>query len=119
MGLITDKTSVILDYLGTPFLATQKTADGDEIDTLRCLGVIDHENHSCGYIGKIEEGSELNMVLISKEDIEPYVGTYESITADAVNSAMKAAGCELRDGRCTAMFQAYLFSELSEQISQR
>ena len=57
--------------------------------------------------------------FLSKEDIEPYVGTYESITADAVNSAMKAVGCELRDGRCTAMFQAYLFSELSEQISQR
>ncbi|MCR5093573.1 MAG: FIST C-terminal domain-containing protein [Lachnospiraceae bacterium] len=73
MGLITDKTSVILDFLGTPFLATQKTRDGDEIDTLRCLGVIDHENKSCGYIGKIEEGSELNMVLISKEDIEKSV----------------------------------------------
>ncbi len=70
MGLITDKTSVILDYLGTPFLATQKTKDGDEIDTLRCLGVIDHEKQSCGYIGRIDEGSELNMVLISKEDIE-------------------------------------------------
>lgn len=70
MGLITDKTNVILDYLGTPFLATQKTADGDEIDTLRCLGVIDHEKKACGYIGMIEEGSELNMVLISKEDIE-------------------------------------------------
>lgn len=70
MGLITDKTSVILDFLGTPFLATQKTKDGDEIDTLRCLGVIDHEKKACGYIGKIEEGSELNMVLISKEDIE-------------------------------------------------
>ncbi len=70
MGLITDKTSVILDFLGTPFLATQKTKDGDEIDTLRCLGVIDHEKGACGYIGKIEEGSELNMVLISKEDIE-------------------------------------------------
>ncbi|MBQ7261831.1 MAG: FIST C-terminal domain-containing protein [Lachnospiraceae bacterium] len=70
MGLITDKTSVILDFLGTPFLATQKTKDGDEIDTLRCLGVIDHEKQACGYIGKIEEGSELNMVLISKEDIE-------------------------------------------------
>lgn len=73
MGLITDKTQVILDFLGTPFLATQKTSDGDEIDTLRCLGVIDHENHSCGYIGRIEEGSELNMVLISKEDIEASV----------------------------------------------
>ena len=59
MGLITDKTSVILDYLSTPFLATQKTRDGDEIDTLRCLGVIDHENKSCGYIGRIDEGSEL------------------------------------------------------------
>ncbi|MCR5788894.1 MAG: FIST C-terminal domain-containing protein [Lachnospiraceae bacterium] len=70
MGLITDKTMVILDFLGTPFLATQKTKDGDEIDTLRCLGVIDHEKQACGYIGKIEEGSELNMVLISKEDIE-------------------------------------------------
>ena len=73
MGLITDKTQVILDFLGTPFLATQKTSDGDEIDTLRCLGVIDHENHSCGYIGRIDEGSELNMVLISKEDIEASV----------------------------------------------
>ncbi|MCR5735857.1 MAG: FIST C-terminal domain-containing protein [Lachnospiraceae bacterium] len=75
MGLITDKTSVILDYLGTPFLATQKTKDGDEIDTLRCLGVIDHEKQSCGYIGRIDEGSELNMVLISKEDIEKSVKT--------------------------------------------
>ncbi len=73
MGLITDKTSVILDFLGTPFLATQKTKDGDEIDTLRCLGVIDHEKQSCGYIGRIDEGSELNMVLISKEDIETSV----------------------------------------------
>jgi len=73
MGLITEKTSVILDYLGTPFMATQKTADGDEIDTLRCLGVIDHEKKACGYIGMIEEGSELNMVLISKEDIESSV----------------------------------------------
>ena len=73
MGLITDKTQVILDFLGTPFLASQKTSDGDEIDTLRCLGVIDHENHSCGYIGRIDEGSELNMVLISKEDIEASV----------------------------------------------
>ncbi len=75
MGLITDKMSVILDYLGTPFLATQKTKDGDEIDTLRCLGVIDHEKQSCGYIGRIDEGSELNMVLISKEDIERSVKT--------------------------------------------
>ena len=62
-------------YLSTPFLATQKTDDGDEIDTLRCLGVIDHENKSCGYIGRIDEGSELNMVLISKEDIERSVKT--------------------------------------------
>ena len=88
MGLITDKTSVILDYLGTPFLATQKTSDGDEIDTLRCLGVIDHENHSCGYIGKIEEGSELNMVLISKEDIERSVkAAFDEILEQIVSSS--------------------------------
>ena len=86
MGLITDKTSVILDYLGTPFLATQKTSDGDEIDTLRCLGVIDHENQSCGYIGKIEEGSELNMVLISKEDIERSVKAAFDEILDSINS---------------------------------
>lgn len=86
MGLITDKTSVILDYLGTPFLATQKTPDGDEIDTLRCLGVIDHEKQSCGYIGKIEEGSELNMVLISKEDIERSVKDAFDEILDSINS---------------------------------
>ena len=87
MGLITDKTSVILDFLGTPFLATQKTRDKDEIDTLRCLGVIDHENKSCGYIGKIEEGSELNMVLISKEDIETSVkSAFDNILAQIEGS---------------------------------
>lgn len=73
MGLITHKSNVILDYLGTPFLASQKTYDGDEIDTTRCLAVIDHENKCCTYIGIIEVGSELNMVLISKEDIEKSV----------------------------------------------
>ena len=60
MGLITDKTSVILDYLGTPFLATQKTKDGDEIDTLRCLGVIDHEINLVG----ISEGLMRDQNLI-------------------------------------------------------
>ena len=103
MGLITDKTSVILDYLGTPFLATQKTADGDEIDTLRCLGVIDHENKSCGYIGRIEEGSELNMVLISKEDIERSVkAAFDEILQDIADaedysySAIFCSSCAAR-----------------------
>ena len=103
MGLITDKTSVILDFLGTPFLATQKTRDGDEIDTLRCLGVIDHENQSCGYIGRIDEGSELNMVLISKEDIENSVkAAFDDIlrqiseSADYEYSSIFCSSCAAR-----------------------
>lgn len=103
MGLITDKTSVILDFLGTPFLATQKTKDGDEIDTLRCLGVIDHEKQACGYIGKIEEGSEFNMVLISKEDIENSVkAAFDEIiekinqTKDYTYSSILCSSCAAR-----------------------
>ncbi|MCR4647772.1 MAG: FIST C-terminal domain-containing protein [Lachnospiraceae bacterium] len=73
MGMPTEKSFVIMDYLNTPFLATKKTRDGDEIDILRTLGAINHDDGSCQYIGKIEEGSELNVVLISKEDIEKSV----------------------------------------------
>ncbi len=104
MGLITDKTSVILDFLGTPFLATQKTKDGDEIDTLRCLGVIDHENHSCGYIGKIEEGSELNMVLISKEDIENSVKAAFDDILEQINASSGYEYCSIFCSSCAARY---------------
>ena len=104
MGLITDKTSVILDFLGTPFLATQKTKDGDEIDTLRCLGVIDHENGACGYIGKIEEGSELNMVLISKEDIERSVKAAFDEILEKINNSGDYAYSSIFCSSCAARY---------------
>ena len=104
MGLITEKTSVILDYLGTPFMATQKTADGDEIDTLRCLGVIDHEKKACGYIGMIEEGSELNMVLISKEDIERSVKAAFDDILDKINHSDDYSYSTIFCSSCSARY---------------
>ena len=104
MGLITDKTSVILDFLGTPFLATQKTDDGDEIDTLRCLGVIDHEKQACGYIGRIDEGSELNMVLISKEDIENSVKAAFDKIFETINKAENYEYSSIFCSSCAARY---------------
>ncbi len=69
-GFITNKTDVMFDYLATPFISTRKTEDDDEVDILRCLVSVDQKKKSCRFIGNIEEGSKLNMVLIGKNDIE-------------------------------------------------
>ncbi len=70
VGISNSKENVLLDYLATPFISTIATEDGDEIDVLRALVGINHQEESCSFIGSVEEGSELNMVLISKKDIE-------------------------------------------------
>ena len=70
-GILNEKTDVFLDYLATPFISTMfKPEDDDEIDVLRALVSINHDEGACNFLGSVEEGSELNMVLISKKDIE-------------------------------------------------
>jgi len=58
------------DFLGTPFVTIQKTADGDEIEVMRCLSDVDFEHDCCHFIGAVGKGDEMKMVLISKDDIE-------------------------------------------------
>ncbi len=70
IGINNPNKGVLLDYLATPFISTITTDDGDEIDVLRALAEIYHDEESCRFLGSIDEGSELNMVLISKKDIE-------------------------------------------------
>lgn len=55
---------------------------------------------------------------LDKEDIADSIGTYEDVTAASVNAVMKAAGFELRDGRASAEFQAFLFSKAAEAVKQ-
>lgn len=70
-GIFNPKTEVLVDYLATPFISTMfKPEDDDEFDVLRALIQINHDEGSCNFLGSVEEGSELNMVLISKKDIE-------------------------------------------------
>ncbi|MGN0613504.1 MAG: FIST signal transduction protein [Porcipelethomonas sp.] len=103
VGIINNKTDVILDYLATPFVSTIKTKDDDEIDILRCLTSIDHDKKTCSYIGSVENGSRLNMVLISKKDIEGSVkkafdDIFEEIgnTKDYKYSAIFCSSCVAR-----------------------
>lgn len=53
---------------------------------------------------------------LDKDDIADSIGVYNKATADAVNAVMKTLGCSLRDGRATAEFQAYLFSDAAESF---
>ncbi len=55
---------------------------------------------------------------LAKEDIADSIGTYEDATAASVNAVMKAAGFELRDGRASAEFQAFLFSKAAEAVKK-
>ncbi len=103
-GIFNDKTEVLVDYLATPFISTLfKPEDDDEIDILRALAVINHEEGSCNFLGSVEEGSELNMVLISKKDIEGSVqkafdDIFETIekTEDYKYSTIMCSSCGAR-----------------------
>lgn len=86
VGITNPKTDVMLDYLATPFISTIKTEDNDEIDVLRALVSINHEDESCNFIGSVEEGSELNMVLISRKDIEGSVKKAFDDIFDMINN---------------------------------
>lgn len=54
--------------------------------------------------------------FLDKEDIADSIGEYGRDTSDAVNDAMKTLGCALRDGRASAEFQAYIFSDAAEEF---
>lgn len=53
---------------------------------------------------------------LDKDDISDAIGVYNQATADAVNAVMKTLGCSMRDGRASAEFQAYLFSDEAEKF---
>lgn len=53
---------------------------------------------------------------LDKEDIAESIGEYDQHTSDAVNAVMKVLGCSLRDGRASAEFQAYLFSDAAKDF---
>ncbi|MGI6238885.1 MAG: peptidoglycan-binding domain-containing protein [Christensenellales bacterium] len=57
--------------------------------------------------------------FLKKEDIADSIGTFDDDTAAAVNEVMKVVGCKLRDGRASAEFQAFLFSDAAQALKDR
>ncbi len=70
MGLTSQNEDVSWDFCGTPFLVKRKMPNGDSMEVLRSVGLINYQKRYCGFLSKVEEGDEINMELISKEDIE-------------------------------------------------
>lgn len=71
IGILNTKKAVFVDYLTSLFVTTMsKPDDDDEIDVLRALDQINHEDGTCRFLGDIEEGSVINRILYSKKDIE-------------------------------------------------
>ncbi len=70
IGLDVSQRSVFSEYLGTPFLTTIHTSDGDEIDIIRCVGEVGLEDGACQFIGDVEEGSDVTMALTGKEEVK-------------------------------------------------
>lgn len=60
----------------------------------------------------------LELGYLNREEIADSVGVYEDVTAAAVNAVMKVAGFQRRDGRASAEFQAFLFSEVAEAVKK-
>ncbi len=86
-GFGSGKTDVMLDYLGTPFRIRVNTHDNDKVDILRCLVSMDHKKKTCKFIGRVPEGCEMNMVLLSKKDIEVSAKSTFMTMIDKINES--------------------------------
>lgn len=72
-GLSSDKDVVITDFMGTPFLSVQYTDDDDEIEILRGLYKIDHDERALVFLGNVAAGSRLSMAIVNRKNVEESV----------------------------------------------
>ena len=86
-GILPAKTSVMDSFLVAPFIVSMEE-DGEKISALRTLDHVDQENGSCGFVGNIDEGSEITLSYISKDEMSKSVNTF----LDKLISDMKKEG---------------------------
>ena len=70
VGLSSDKTDVIVDYITSPFIATVKTEDGEKVRVLRNLTRLFHDTDKGMFLGGIPEGSTLSVSLVNRDDVQ-------------------------------------------------
>ncbi|MGM9540591.1 FIST N-terminal domain-containing protein [Anaerovibrio sp.] len=72
----------VCDYVSTPFRIRYRTEDGEEIEMMRQLAFVDKETGGGMFLGKVPLGANVQIGIISKEDIHDSV---EAVARDALS----------------------------------
>lgn len=68
-----DKTDVLGDYLLSPFILAINRDNGDSVEVVRNLSMLDHDKGSGIFLGAVPEGSILSVGLIGRADVQKSV----------------------------------------------
>lgn len=63
----------VCDYVSTPFRIRYRTEDGEEIEMMRQLAFVDKETGGGMFLGKVPMGANVQIGIISREDIHDSV----------------------------------------------
>ena len=72
-GMEADKIDVLGDYLLSPFMVTMDKGDGDSVEAVRNLSVLNHDTGTGSFLGVMPEGSILGIGLLNRSDVQDTV----------------------------------------------
>lgn len=118
-GLYSDKDVVATDFLGTPFLCTRTTTDGDEVDTLKSIYKLNHAEHTGVFLGNVQAGTHLCMGLMSRNEVEESVGIAIDGVLDEIWEVESKSDYRYSTIICTSCAARYNLIVADKQVEAR
>ena len=118
-GLYSDKDVVATDFLGTPFLCTRTTDDGDEVDILKSIYKLNHAEHTGVFLGNVQAGTQLCMGLMSRNEVEESVGIAIDGVLDEIWEVESKSDYRYSTIICTSCAARYNLIVADKQVEAR
>ena len=99
------------EFLGTPFLVSKKTPDGDEFAAMRVLKELDRGANAGVFLADVPEGSEISITLLNHDEVEK--------TAKSAINRMFARIAQNADNAYSAVFCVSCAARYSLMIPDR
>lgn len=85
-GFDLEAKDLIMQFVGSPFLVTYTTPEGDEIQVIRNLDGIDLEKGAGIFLGNVPEGANIQLAMFSRKDVARSVAkAIQSAIVDVAN----------------------------------
>lgn len=85
-GFDLEGENLLMQFVGSPFLVTYTTPDGDEIQVVRHLDCIDFEKEAGVFLGSVPKGASIQLAMFSRKDVARSVArAIQSAIVDVAN----------------------------------